>query len=225
MLNIAPALYGQSTKYIQVWLYIFTCIAREEPIIISNIINQCMITRQSLYDIINRGVIVFNQHNISLTINRIHPKDKTLIIQCSSLTKSSIKEKPLTTTNNQSNEINQPKKAKSINNQHELAINVIITYLNEATNKQYRTDNQTTIRLINARLNNGFTIEQFKYVIDVKVAHWKDSEFDKYLRPETLFGNKFEAYLNETIITNKPNDNLTQRIRNAEESINRDWNI
>ena len=53
---------------------------------------------------------------------------------------------------------------------------------------------------INARLNNGFSLEDFKKVIDTKTNEWKnDKTMCKYLRPETLFVTKFESYLNEVV--------------------------
>ena len=54
--------------------------------------------------------------------------------------------------------------------------------------------------LIKARLNEGFTEDDFKYVIKVKSEEWKqDEKMCKYLRPETLFGTKFEGYLNQNV--------------------------
>lgn len=213
MLNIAPALYCQSDKYIRVWLYVFTQLSKGvDTITVATLIQECNITRQSFYEILNRGVRVFGEQGIIVSLHRKHSTDKNITFQVGH---SIIK----TSQTKTQTKVEQPKKDKSINDQQTLAINAIVTYLNEATNKQFRNDNATTIRLIVARLNNGFTLEQFKYVIDVKAAHWMNSEMEKYLRPETLFGNKFESYLNETFATNKPNDT----IRNAEESINRNW--
>jgi hypothetical protein len=62
-----------------------------------------------------------------------------------------------------------------------------------------------------ARFNEGYTLEDFKQVIDVKTEEWKDNpEFFKYLRPETLFGSKFDSYLNQKpkISKNKPDNNF-----------------
>lgn len=74
----------------------------------------------------------------------------------------------------------------------------IIDYLNGATGSRYRTSTPKTKSLIRARFNEGFTVEDFKTVIDKKVRAWgADSVMQKYLRPETLFGTKFESYLNE----------------------------
>ena len=72
----------------------------------------------------------------------------------------------------------------------------IIGYLNEKTDSRYSAKAQATRKLIHARFAEGRTLEDFKTVIDLKVAEWKnDPVMCKYLRPETLFCTKFERYL------------------------------
>lgn len=73
----------------------------------------------------------------------------------------------------------------------------IVEYLNVKAGTKYKASTQNTRKLITARANDGFTVNDFKTVIDKKTAEWKDTDMAKYLRPETLFGNKFEGYLNE----------------------------
>ena len=85
------------------------------------------------------------------------------------------------------------KKKKKDNNIYSL----VIDYLNIKANTNYRTNTKNTQSLINARLKEGYTVEDFKIVIDVKVKSWLGTEWEKYLRPQTLFGSKFENYLNE----------------------------
>lgn len=75
----------------------------------------------------------------------------------------------------------------------------IINYLNEKTGTKYRVSSKKTKSLINARMREGFTVEDFKEVIDKKVFNWMGTKWSSYLRPETLFGSKFESYLNEQI--------------------------
>lgn len=76
----------------------------------------------------------------------------------------------------------------------------IISYLNLKANTNYKPTTEKTKTLIKARLNEGFTVEDFKVVIDKKVMLWgKDLKMSAYLRPETLFGTKFESYLNEVV--------------------------
>lgn len=75
----------------------------------------------------------------------------------------------------------------------------IIDYLNQKTNKSYKTT-QKWKDLIKARWNEGQRVDDFKKVIDVKCSQWiNDSNMNKYLRPQTLFGNKFDEYLNEYV--------------------------
>ena len=76
----------------------------------------------------------------------------------------------------------------------------IVDYLNQKTNKHFRPNINKTRSAIKSRWKEGFRESDFKYVIDVKCSQWlNDSQMSKYLRPETLFGNKFESYLNEEI--------------------------
>ncbi|MBR4589306.1 MAG: conserved phage C-terminal domain-containing protein [Bacteroidaceae bacterium] len=74
----------------------------------------------------------------------------------------------------------------------------IVNYLNEVLGTEYRPTTKKTRDVINARLKEGFTVEDFKTVIYKKAKQWVDDpKMCKYLRPETLFSNKFEGYLNE----------------------------
>ncbi|WP_423800422.1 conserved phage C-terminal domain-containing protein [Neobacillus sp. SAB-20_R2A] len=74
----------------------------------------------------------------------------------------------------------------------------IIRYLNEKTEKNFKLSSIKTRELIHARYGEGFTLEDFTRVIDLKSTEWKpDPYWNKFLRPETLFGTKFEAYLNQ----------------------------
>ena len=74
----------------------------------------------------------------------------------------------------------------------------IINYLNNATGKNYRHTTKKTRSLINARIKEGFAVDDFKKVIDTKNTEWKHNQkMQKFLRPETLFGTKFESYLNQ----------------------------
>lgn len=73
----------------------------------------------------------------------------------------------------------------------------IVNYLNEKTGKNFKPKTPKTQKVIHARLAEGFTLDDFKTVIDKKCNDWLGNEFEKYLRPETLFGTKFESYLNE----------------------------
>ncbi len=78
----------------------------------------------------------------------------------------------------------------------------IVAYLNAKTGKHFKADSAANVRFINSRIKEGYTIDDFKKVIDNKTAEWKGTEQDQYLRPETLFtASHFESYLNQRKVT------------------------
>lgn len=111
---------------------------------------------------------------------------------------------------NCSSEAEQHPKAKLIKE--------IIDYLNEKTNKSYTYKSNITKRLINARTEEGFTLEDFKIVIDKKTKDWNNPKMEKYLRPQTLFSTKFEAYLNEGVQDNGSH-------RSTKKNYHPNWNM
>ena len=83
----------------------------------------------------------------------------------------------------------------------------VIDYLNEKTERtgkeKYSSTSTKTQKLIKARLREKYELEDFKTVIDKKCKEWLGTDMEKYLRPETLFGNKFESYLKQKTGGNK----------------------
>lgn len=74
----------------------------------------------------------------------------------------------------------------------------VIDYLNSKSGKRYRAGTEATRKMIRARFSDGYTLDDFKHVIDVKCSQWLGTEHEKYLRPETLFRpSHFESYVNE----------------------------
>ena len=79
----------------------------------------------------------------------------------------------------------------------------VVDYLNSSTGKNYKSNTKATRSLIDARIREGFSLSDFKQVIDTKTKAWKkDEKMSMFLRPNTLFGTKFESYLNEKIDKN-----------------------
>lgn len=81
------------------------------------------------------------------------------------------------------------------NNNKEIYV-AVVDYLNEKAGTNYRTSSKATQQHINARLAEGYKFDDFKTVVDKKCAEWLHTDFEQYLRPSTLFGSKFENYLN-----------------------------
>ena len=91
----------------------------------------------------------------------------------------------------------------------------IIDYLNEKTGSHFKPTSKSTQRLINGRLSENYSIDDFKHVIDVKTLEWKnDSKMSKYLTPDTLFNaSKFEKYVNQKLPQNSsPNSKQDERL-------------
>lgn len=76
----------------------------------------------------------------------------------------------------------------------------IIDYLNSRCGTMYTENNKHTKEIIHARLEEKFTEEDFYTVIDKKCNEWIGTKMERYLRPQTLFGTKFESYLNQNIV-------------------------
>ncbi len=76
----------------------------------------------------------------------------------------------------------------------------VIDHLNEKASKSFQYTTKKTKSCIDARIREGFKEEDFLKVIDIKTKEWKDNpDMSKYLRPETLFGPKFESYLQQEV--------------------------
>ena len=77
-------------------------------------------------------------------------------------------------------------------------IKVIVEYLNNKIGAHYKPLGKKIKELIRARMNEGYTVKDFKTVIDKKFKSWgNDPKMSLYLRPSTLFGTRFGEYLNE----------------------------
>lgn len=113
---------------------------------------------------------------------------------------------PAINDNDSGSSIEDKKKQEEIE-----SIKEIIAYLNMRTGTRYRYQAQNTQKHIRARLNEHFTVDDFKTVIDKKYAEWNGTNMSKFLRPETLFGTKFESYLNQsTSAANSSNGKVSE---------------
>lgn len=157
---------------------------------------------KALLNLVDKGIIVRGNFNFS-TYDRtlwyaFSPLGNTIMQKCkmdyakmSNAFYKSAEPIPnnITTNNNSNNNI--------------YIVKQVIDYLNEVVGSKYKSTTRTTRDKINARLNEGFTVEDFKTVIDKKAKEWGGTAFEQYLRPETLFGTKFESYLNQRTHTEK----------------------
>lgn len=104
----------------------------------------------------------------------------------------------------------------------------VIEYLNQKTDKRYSYKSNANKKLAKARIDEGYTLDDFKTVIDNKVNDWiNDDEMTKYLRPATLFGNKFDTYLNQKPVSKTPQKNWStnQDVKYQSEQYYRDLGL
>lgn len=101
------------------------------------------------------------------------------------------------------------------NNNNKLSIcKEVISYLNSKAKKNFKVNTASHQKFIKARLKEGYVLEDFKKVVDIMVAKWKGTEYEQYLQPQTLFGNKMDNYLNQpmpkgsTILTSTVDERL-----------------
>ena len=101
------------------------------------------------------------------------------------------------------------------NNNNKLSIcKEVISYLNLKAKKNFKVDTASHQKFIKGRLKEGYVLEDFKKVVDIMVAKWKGTEYEQYLQPQTLFGNKMDNYLNQpmpkrsTILTSTVDERL-----------------
>ena len=84
-----------------------------------------------------------------------------------------------------------------IDNNKLLICKEVISYLNLKAKKNFKVDTASHQKFIKARLKEGYVLEDFKKVVDIMVSKWKGTEYEQYLQPQTLFGNKMDNYLNQ----------------------------
>ena len=74
----------------------------------------------------------------------------------------------------------------------------IVTYLNDKVNSNFSHHARNIQQLVMDRMDEKFTVKDFKKVIDNKCRNWLNTKYAKFLRPETLFSvEHFDSYLNE----------------------------
>lgn len=159
-----------------------------------------------------------SQENVNYCTDTVQPTDNQECCNADGETSHSNAEfggfeaetKPKQNQNAYTKEINKKinKENKDILSSNLDTVKSVVDYLNEKCGTKYKHSSTETQRLIVARINQGFSLEDFKQVIDNKVSDWgNDSQMSKFLRPQTLFSNKFESYLNQSVtVQNKSVD-------------------
>ena len=157
---------------------------------------------------VRQGNNLPNRIYISAVEGTVNSTVSELEILQSGTVKTTVSELEILQTNKTDNN------EKDNNNNKLLICKEVISYLNLKAKKNFKIDTASHQKFIKARLKEGYTIEDFKKVVDVMVAKWKGTEYEQYLQPQTLFGNKMDNYLNQpmpkrsTILTSTVDERL-----------------
>jgi len=218
IINFINDLRKMGSIYYKVWLPIILQFNKEENIIIK--LNVPLdISKSTYYRIINYGITVFPNYVKLYSLSKNYSE---LILSINDepyneyISKMANLKKPITETIQEEpiqaelivEKSKSPRKKSTETSYPNEIYEEIVNFLNEATGKNYKNNSAINRKFITQRLNDGFTIEDFKQVIAVKSTNWLGGKMEQFLRPETLFSNKFESYLNEKIVNNSPNSNL-----------------
>lgn len=151
----------------------------DEGIIITDNFNQDGRDRTLWYSITNKGYAMLQNCEMQFT-NLLNANDKIV---------EPLPNNKLTNTN---------KEILSNDNKESDDVTEAIEYLNETCFRHFKTSSQSIRKLIKARLNEGYTLDDLKMVIDLKAKQWLNSKMEMYLRPDTLFNaTKFANYYGE----------------------------
>jgi uncharacterized phage protein (TIGR02220 family) len=181
--------------YSEVWLNIFLQY-NDEDIKTINIYTPVGINPRTFYRIIDYGIKSFNE--IMQNYNLQKQKGKIIV------TKVIEKTKPKSINKKNSLKIH-PKiiEVNTIKTYEENIYSEIVNYLNATAGKNFKPNLRLAQTKIDERLKEGYLLEDFKKVIDIKCKKWLGTKWADYLTPTTLFGDKFGIYLNENINSNK----------------------
>ena len=169
------------------------------------------IPKSSYHRIIEFGLKILPNHVSTLSFK----KDRNYLIVDALITKTELVPKQV--VESVEPETKPKPKAKKVADDKTEIYEEIINYLNECTGKSYKITSKIAISNINARLKEGYKVEDFKKVIYVKSNKWLATKMEDYLTPNTLFGNKMESYLNETLnVQNKQTEAYDTAIKATE---------
>lgn len=186
--------------YYDVWIYILFELEEKKSYSINRRLD---ISKTQYYRIISFGIQKWEEliPNMKLDISR-----GKLSVNIKDTTKKIKTEK----------HINPNKKEKEVEKiDMNQVYESIISYLNSKANTKYQFTTNSYRTFINARIKSGATLEDFYNVIDNKCNEWMGTDFEKFLRPETLFSNKFETYLNQKINNRTNQEKLYDKVSEA----------
>lgn len=219
LLSFLNNLHKKPIDYQLMWLYILGQIDNDKVVElpVKQIRDNFDYKYHQFYRILKYGLSYFNNNDKGVVM---YIENRILYLKVNRV------KKPLSNDKHNSRSDNAKTKntSKVTHKNNKETYKIIIDYLNQKTGKKFTIKNKKTINSINARFKEGFNVEDFKTVIDIKCSKWLNTDMADYLRPITLFSQKFESYLNEL---ENPNNNVSKRFTSTQQAINKakefDW--
>lgn len=180
-LTFLKDLRRKNKMYFEIWVNIIFQYNNEKEKII-NIYPNLEVHQRTFYRIIEYGINKFNDTVLGYKIEK--QRGKLIIKKIEKSEKNNIK-------------------SKSLKSEQLSIFKEIISYLNEKSGNNFNHNLKIANKNITERLNEGYKLEDFKKVIDVKCKKWIGTKYEDYLTPATLFGDKFGIYVNEKLTTTK----------------------
>ena len=174
----------KNKMYCEVWLNILMQY-NDEDIKTINIYPLLNIQQRTFYRIIDYGIKSFNENLQNYKIEK--QRSKITIQKVVSIKQEKPKYKKVL-------KVEKVIKPEIIENN---IYTEIIHYLNDCAGKQFKPNTKIYKDKIDARLKEGYVLEDFKKVIEIKCKKWLNTKWADYLTPTTLFGDKFVNYVNE----------------------------
>ena len=172
-------------SYSKVWAVVFAYL--DEEVSYGKLAKMSNVSKSHTYRIVHWGMTVLNDLGVQFALIQ---KNNCIVISIGKSTQTIVKP--------------EESKPNTYDKNKEL-IQHIIYYLNQKTNRSYTDKAKDAVRAINARITEGYKLEDFQKVIDIKSKQWMGTDMENYLRPITLLGTKFNSYINE-----RPTETINQ---------------
>lgn len=181
--------------YSEIWLNIFLQY-NDEDIKTINLYNPVGINPRTFYRIIDYGIKSFNEKMNNYNLEK--QRGKIIVTKV-------VQKKQTNTKNKKSSLKVHPEilGVSVIKTYEDNIYSEIVNYLNATAGKNFKPNLRLAQTKIDERLKEGYLLEDFKKVIDIKCKKWLGTKWADYLTPTTLFGDKFGIYLNENLNSNK----------------------
>ena len=203
LISFIKSLLKEGKIYYDVWQPILFSLEENKYAILERRLN---VSKTTYHRIIKFGLEMFKEKVSNIRIE--HKRGKLLIIENKVITIAKKVSKP---------KVEEKTEKVNANIDMNEVYESIISYLNNKAETNYKSKTTSYRTFINKKLKSGYKLDDFYAVIDNKANEWMGTDFQKFLRPETLFGNKFDSYLNQNTKIKTSQEKAYEQVSKATE--------